>query len=280
MSLTPPTLRRSWRSTVLASLERIGLAGAAFRVHEYVKALQLRRASAHELRQIAQDGFPLPPAALMVLVGGATTAEAFLAGGAAVADVLRTMLRADGKELAACANVLDFGCGCGRVMRHLRDVATHSRLHGTDYNGRLIRWCRRNLPFATFAKNALEPPLAYRDATFDVVYAFSIFTHFPEGLQTRWIGEMARVIAPGGHLFLTTHGAKFRHILTATEQAAFDRGEVVVRHSGMAGSNMCTAFHPAEYLRRFGTPWFVLAAHEPERLGQDAVLLRRTGEPL
>ncbi|MEO0675772.1 MAG: class I SAM-dependent methyltransferase, partial [Pseudomonadota bacterium] len=36
--------------------------------------------------------------------------------------------------------LLDLGCGCGRIIRHMPG---HSKaaLYGVDYNSRLVRWC-------------------------------------------------------------------------------------------------------------------------------------------
>ena len=45
-----------------------------------------------------------------------------------------------------------------------------------------------------------------RTAFFDAVYAISIWSHFAEGAALRWLDEMHRLIRPGGHLVLTSHG--------------------------------------------------------------------------
>jgi len=71
-------------------------------------------------------------------------------------------------------------------------------VHGSDYNPRLVRWCRESLPFADFRVNGLQPPLPYADGELEFVYAISIFTHLTEALQDAWLQELARVLAPGG----------------------------------------------------------------------------------
>ena len=58
--------------------------------------------------------------------------------------------------------VLDFGCGIGRVIRHLRNV--HGPCYyGTDYNPKLIAWCRHNLKFARFSTNHLVGKLGFKE---------------------------------------------------------------------------------------------------------------------
>ena len=213
----------------------------------------------------------------MVLVGGETNVQAFLAGGAAVVDAMREMLSGVGANLAECRSILDFGCGCGRVIRHLRTQADQCRLHGTDYNERLIAWSREHLAFAQFDVNNLNPPLAYSSGEFDLIYAFSVFTHLPQALQGAWMRELARTLRHGGHLFLTVHGDTFVDALDVDERAAFAAGELVVRHARNAGSNLCSAFHPRVYLQRLAAPELEIVAHASARLGQDALLLRKVG---
>src|SRR5207249_11472819 len=98
-------------------------------------------------------------------------------------------------------------------------------LYGSDYNPDLISWCQGHLTFAQFQVNAIDRPLAYAPASFDLVYALSVFTHLSEPLQRFWIDEMARVIKPGGHLFLTVHGASYLPQLSPDEQSQFQFGD-------------------------------------------------------
>jgi len=144
--------------------------------------------------------------------------------------------------------ILDFGCGCGRVTRFW-SARNNARIFGTDYNQRLIEWCQRNLPFAEFSANQLTPPLTYRDNQFDLIYAFSVFTHLTEDLQKLWMMELTRVLMPGGHLLLSTHGKSYLHRLTDEERLRFAAGDLVVKNNVSApGSNTCSAYHSAEFV--------------------------------
>ena len=86
--------------------------------------------------------------------------------------------------------VLDFGCGCGRIIRHWKDLKGPV-IYGSDYNPQLVEFCRRALPFARFSVNRLRSPLDYEDSTFDFIYAISVFTHLEEGDEDFWIGSFA-----------------------------------------------------------------------------------------
>jgi SAM-dependent methyltransferase len=225
----------------------------------------------------AADGLPVPAAALRFLVAGTEHLEWFLRSGRLGSEALVDILAKQGKTLNEFKTVLDFGCGCGRVLRHLSGLPG-TALHGTDPNRWAIQWCEKHLPFAQFKVCSLEPPLPYPDDLFDLIYAFSIFTHLTEPLQARWMDELRRVLAPGGHLILTVHGDKCADALPAAERGDYQQGKLVVVEQEVVGTNFCGAFHPEAYVRSVLTRGFEVADFVPEGAKgnppQDAYLLR------
>jgi SAM-dependent methyltransferase len=250
---------------VLRLLERAGLIGPAF--HAYERLVSLRPD-----RPRAVDGPPLPPRRLMVRVAGTADADWFLRSGRAAYDAIAAHV-----PLTEVESVLDFGCGCGRVTRYWSDFA--GTASGSDVNTKAVDWCRANLPFARFEVNRLEPPLAFADESFDLVYALSVFTHLTAELQLAWRDELRRVLRPGGRLLMTTHGESYRPRLDAGERRRFEAGELVVRWSELPGTNLCSAYHPERYLRETFAQGFTFV--ELEREGargnptQDLVVLAR-----
>jgi hypothetical protein len=111
------------------------------------------------------------------------------------------------------------------------------------------------------------------------VYALSVFTHLTEELQTAWRDELRRVLRPGGRLLVTTHGRAYLPRLESDERLRFERGELVVRWADLAGSNLCSAYHPERYVRETLAHGFDLSTIEPEGARgnptQDLVVLRR-----
>lgn len=102
--------------------------------------------------------------------------------------------------------ILDFGCGAGRTLRHFSGEATEAEFWGCDIDETSIAWMEEELspPFHVF-KNGVEPPLEQADATFDLIWAISVFTHLTSS-WSRWLLELRRVLKPDGLLFVTFMG--------------------------------------------------------------------------
>ena len=194
------------------------------------------------------EKFRIPGPLLRVSSAGTADLAWFLETGRLATQALRDALRLADVELDETGRVLDFGCGCGRVLRHLAETSGPA-LYGADINGPAVDWCGQYLPIARALKAELEPPLAVPAAHFDVIYAFSVFTHLPPRLAEEWTEELRRILRPGGLLLLSTHGDAYRDQLLPEERATYEAGQIVVRAAASAGSNACGVFHPPLYVR-------------------------------
>lgn len=210
---------------------------------------------------------------MMHLVQGNHDAEYFVAGGRRAFETITESLEKSYIPLRQFSTILDFGCGCGRVLRHWKGLAKQVELHGTDYNHELVYWARRTVPFATLHTNQLQPPLPLNDNMFDFVYAFSTFTHWDVELQRAWMREFQRILRPNGYLLFTTHGDYYVPRLPTEARRLFDDGKAIGPALGpdIVGTNGYASFNPfvqvrdellqglefVEFYRRAsrGTPW-------------------------
>jgi len=236
-------------------------------------------------RRGAPDGLPLPPPEMIAVVAAHFDARHYYEGGAVGAEAIRSMLERNGIDIEGLGSILDFGCGCGRTIRHWKDLHG-AKLFGVDYNPYLIGWCKANLPFAQFRVNDLSSGLDFDDATFDFVYAKSIFTHMNEELQMFWMDELKRVLKPGGFLFITLQGVKLfqreKENLPHIAREQFESGRVAVVRDRLSGSNACAVFHPEAYVRQVLTKGLKIVDYVPEGSKdniQDAILLQRPNLP-
>jgi SAM-dependent methyltransferase len=204
-------------------------------------------------------------------------------------------LAAVGDALADHEHILEFGCGCGRIMRWMADVAQGRTLIGIDIDARAIAWARANIPFATFEVNEGLPPTRFADGKFDLVVNHSVFTHVDAHYQDLWLAELQRITAPGGKLVLTVHGAYgFQFAEQQLDPGSRERlrwretlerdGNLYIAEDSFVGSSFPdfyhTAFHAPWYVLEHWAGWFDVLAYLPRSsLGlQDQVVLRRRAD--
>jgi len=222
------------------------------------------------------DRQPIPPSSLIYEVVGHGFASLYYDLGRRIVGEMTDTLRAAGVDLSRIHRILDFGCGCGRLIRHLHEHFD-AKLFGTDYNSRLVAWCDANLEFAGFATNELLPPLHYAASSFDLIYARSVYTHLSEESQALWFQEMLRVLDDGGVFLFTTHGDAFRDRLTAAERQQYDADEITIPAGVHEGSNAFGTFQTRRYTERHMPKELELLLHVPGRARweQDVYVVRK-----
>lgn len=229
---------------------------------------------------------PIPLEPLRWRVTGNKDPEAFLKSGKNNFKDIQSTLEKINQDISSFEKILDFGCGCGRVIRWFAPLSQSVELHGTDFDYEAIEWCHNNLTFCKFSKNMELPPLNYASNTFDLIYAISIFTHLNEEYQFKWLQELKRISKKNGILFLTT---KSKFLLEKSPEAIRDRGIKLLDTEGF----FCTGgkfwkgvfpeyfsdtFHTKEYIIEKWSKYFHIVDYIPKGMaaGQDIVILKNT----
>lgn len=152
------------------------------------------------------DHEPDPPLPARALWG---VDEDYLESGAFHVREMRRHLADVGVSVDDLGAILDFGCGTGRMIRHLREHAVKHEVWGVDLNAAGIAWAQEHLaPPLRFAACTSFPHLPFEDGTFDLVFAGSVFTHISE-LADAWLLELRRITHAGGWLYLTVQDQSF-----------------------------------------------------------------------
>ena len=227
--------------------------------------LMLRHADA--IDQAARTDTCLPPAEMRYRVSSSPHADEFVRIGKACATDIQSALVRIGYDLKSFTRILDFGCGCGRTLVHMKSLAPGAQFEGTDIDAKAIEWCQTNLPFATFSLSKEKPPIDYVANTFDFIYVISVFTHLDEEYQFIWLEELRRIAKPGAILLLTVHG------IDDSRGFVFER----TYEKGLFPAWYQVTHHSKEYIYSKFDKYFEVLDYFPRSMNahQDVVMLRK-----
>lgn len=116
---------------------------------------------------------------------------------------IATSAIAHGVDLDQPVSVLDFACGAGRQLLHLTRLYPNVRAYACDIRADAIAYLQHAYPKAKVYANKFDPPLDFPDATFDLIYSVSVFSHLSAQDARLWLDELRRVAKPGSVLCLT-----------------------------------------------------------------------------
>lgn len=139
----------------------------------------------------------------------------FIAQGRHLRDIMQ---RAGG--LQPRDRVLEVGSGYGRVALALTDYLTDGTYDGVEIMDDGVAWCRdritprhsnfrfhhadlQNAYIRSHGDSAIDYRLPFPDGSFDFVFLTSVFTHLTPLVIRHYLGEIARVLVPGGTAFIT-----------------------------------------------------------------------------
>ena len=140
-------------------------------------------------------------------------------------------------------SVLDVGCGTGALAMAARArVGSGGRVCGVDPSSQMVARARRkaakagvDVGFETAAVQALPFP----DATFDAVLSSLMLHHLTEEGRRQGVGEIARVLKPGGKFLAVdiggrTEGSRHSLFLRLRRHPHFDVDEMTPELEGAA----------------------------------------------
>ena len=150
-------------------------------------------------------GCPIPPGWLNQAFTSIPDAEQSIRNGYASAQLISAWAAECGVDMASAGTIFDFGCGCGRVLRHWPRF-TKASVVACDLKAQSVDWLTRHMPFGRYFTGSEAPPIAIESGSVDVLYAISVLTHLDRQSQLDWLAEWRRMVKPDGVVIATFHG--------------------------------------------------------------------------
>lgn len=231
-------------------------------------------------------GPPLPDAERRMRVWGSDIEDTFYLEGFSTFKKLELALqRTTGRTFSDFKNILDWGCGCGRVTRNFYSMP-NARVVGLDIDWDNINWCREHLDFGEYHVAPLIPPTNLNGESYDLIIGVSVFSHLKEPDQRLWLRELLRLAKPGAILLMSTLGdsaAARSHWDAATWSQWQKDGLLVASDSSGVGSIIgdehyyATVFLTEKYIRQNWTRDFEILDFIPAYITnlQDLVVMQK-----
>ena len=118
--------------------------------------------------------------------------------GAVFLDRLFDVHRRESGIESDSVTVLDYGCGWGRLIRLLYRYVSANQIYGLDPWPPSLERCQRFGVHAQIAQNDYIPQSLPFKTQFDIIFAYSVFTHISHRAQTAILDQWRKRIKHGG----------------------------------------------------------------------------------
>jgi 2-polyprenyl-3-methyl-5-hydroxy-6-metoxy-1,4-benzoquinol methylase len=179
---------------------------------EWLWALTDGRENEPKIRELLPT---LPPDTIQAQFTGRSNKVAFEQAIGAKA-VFLAQAKALGLDLTRSdLRVLDFGCGWGRITQTLFQDFLPSQVTGCDVMPEALETCRQTRLPCELVHIPFLPPSPLPESAYDLVVAYSVFSHLSESAHMAWVQDLARALRPGGVLVVTTRPRAFIQVAEA-----------------------------------------------------------------
>ncbi len=225
----------------------------------------------------ARDGNPEPEAefdahaegydAMLAASLAASGEDADYFAGYKIGDLARRWA-AHGGGRSVAPRLLDFGAGVGGSIPHVRRHLPEAKLTCADVSRRSLLLAERRFgPVASFVHHR-GLPLPFEDGAFDLAFAACVFHHIPPGEHVSTLGELHRVLRPGGMLLVYEHNPLNPLTRRVVRSCPFDEGAILIRAGSLRARMEAAGFARVKSTYRVFFPrWLAWLRPLEDRLG-------------
>jgi SAM-dependent methyltransferase len=178
---------------------------------------------------------------------------------------------ADTRRLAdsagvAVGSILDFGCGIGNSIPYFREYFPKTKLFCADASARSLEIADKQFP-GDEVKILVHPstPIDLPDAQIDLCFAACVFHHIDHKAHLFWLGELKRVVRPGGLLVVFEHNPYNPLTRRAVHACPLDVNARLVRPRDLARPMIAAGWPPPAIEYRIFFPAFLARLRPLER---------------
>ncbi len=182
-----------------------------------------------------------------------------------VRSLLQFRAEIPGVPIGEC-NVLDFGCGWGRLLRLMLKFVPEQRLFGVDPWDQSIDLCRKHGLGCYLAQSERLPENLPFRGPFDVIFAFSVFTHLSAKGARIALSALRAAITGDGFLCITIrpveywqhHGPQIAEQMTRAHDSS---GFAFLPHAGFTAEGEAAygdASMSVDFLRQLAPGWRIV----------------------
>jgi 2-polyprenyl-3-methyl-5-hydroxy-6-metoxy-1,4-benzoquinol methylase len=193
--------------------------------------------------------FPLPPDELLFETGQINY-HWYLKSGREAATECFAFFQAFHPSPAK--TVLDWGCGVGRVTRHLPDFFPEAKIIGIDINQKVVEWLQQHIPNTQFLfASDIHSPFS---TPFDLVIGTSVLTHLPADRQASTLLQLKDWLAPHGIACISTRGKYYYPELSTRQLYQLNSTGLLTCGASIPGSRGMRTYHTPPGLQQVLPP--------------------------
>jgi SAM-dependent methyltransferase len=182
--------------------------------------------------------------------------EYYLRGAIEFVDILERSCVEAGRDPNSVVDLLEVGCGYGRIVRELRKRMPLVRVHVSDVIESAAQFTAAE--FGAHYMKPLEEAGAEFDGRFDLVYLLSVYSHLRRDMVAANLRRVTAVLKPGGVAVITLQGQGSAETVERYKLYWLDKNRLL---QALARDGVYYEKYPY-YYAEYGLTWFTRAAFD------------------
>jgi len=143
-------------------------------------------------------------------------------------------------------NILDFGCGDGALINHVKELLPQANCYGVDVSEGMLEVAKKKFSSLCYFSTVCSNLSAFKDSFFDLIVVANVFHHIRRTEWRLWLEEIIRVTKNGGAVLFFEHNPLNPLTKYLVQTCPFDAGVKLIFPSELV-SSISTLLPSMEY---------------------------------